>query len=142
MYDKYLLPMARDSVERAIACKHPWRVANQRFSGKLNTPQREVLATLISLRGKQSHDYIVGAPDTNLQQPKAIISTERKLAAMQLVFHILDNIASDDVASLDKAMSELYSREDLDSFVLDAALLAYSNHNKISTLDSRVLILL
>lgn len=57
IYDKRLLPMCMDGIDRALGCKHPWRVANARFGGEPNTPQRMVLSQLVEVRGKNPEDY-------------------------------------------------------------------------------------
>lgn len=56
--------MAKDGLERACGCKHPWRVAFLRVGPEPNKPQVAILATLIRMRGKKPSSY--GLDDNSL----------------------------------------------------------------------------
>lgn len=63
IYDKRLLPMAKDGLERALGCKHPWRVAFKRFDGEIDSSAEDVLGTLVTIRGKDPADYGLKSSD-------------------------------------------------------------------------------
>lgn len=129
IYDNHLLPMAMDGLERALGCRHPWRVANLRFKGRPNTPQSEVLSRLVELRGKRPEDYGL-APTSSIE---VLTLSEADGEIVQIMtgsfLEVLERMdTSEDPVELEELLGDLYSRDDSVPELVD---LAYSKAKEI-----------
>lgn len=129
IYDRRLLPMARDGVERALACRHPWRVANVRFNGNPNLPQREVLSRLVEIRHKDPSEYGL-APSMESAARESYAKEAQRADALRLMIDGLSELPADDPEALEELLAEFYGRDDFESDWVDEALAEYSALNK------------
>ncbi len=139
IFDKRLLPMCKDGVDRALGCKHPWRVANVRFGGEPNTPQRMILSQLVELRGLDPMTYGLepsekspetpGLEDDVLEQEfKGIIEDDHKLEVIRTIADELTIVfmsqgsEEDVIRHIEETMTEYASDPDIPTEWVDEAL--------------------
>lgn len=105
--------------EKLEGCRHPWRVAKLALGDNPNTPQRQIMAQLVEMRGKQPTEYGLPPVEQSVNSEREqFVSEEQKAEAVRIMTEMLielllqDLPVEDVISGIEELMTEFCSRPD------------------------------